>query len=87
PQGRFVSGLMDEAPSGNTGALFRFEAQLSDEVIHDGMALPNGLAWSEDGHTVYFVDSVARSIYRAEYLPEGRLAEVVLFAETPAELG
>ncbi|HDS1818647.1 TPA: SDR family NAD(P)-dependent oxidoreductase [Pseudomonas putida] len=87
PQGRFVSGLMDEAPSGKTGALFRFDAALSDEVIHDGMALPNGLAWSEDGHTVYFVDSVARSIYRADYLAEGRLAEVVLFAETPAELG
>ncbi|MNO68624.1 L-arabinolactonase [compost metagenome] len=87
PQGRFVTGLMDEGPSGQTGALFRFDAELHDEVIHDGMSLPNGLAWSEDGNTVFFVDSVARSIYRAEYLAEGRLGEVTLFAETPAELG
>ncbi|MCP5776016.1 SMP-30/gluconolactonase/LRE family protein, partial [Klebsiella pneumoniae] len=56
-------------------------------VIHDGMALPNGIAWSADGQTVFFVDSAARSIYRAEYLPEGRLEQVSLFAETPAELG
>lgn len=87
PQGRFVTGLMDDALSGNTGALFRFDGKLSDQVIHDDMALPTGLAWSQDGHTVYFVDSAARSIYRARYLAEGRLGAVTLFAETPAELG
>ncbi|AYG45068.1 SMP-30/gluconolactonase/LRE family protein [Pseudomonas sp. Leaf58] len=87
PLGRFVTGLMDDALSGNTGALFRFDEQLSDQVIHDDMALPTGLAWSQDGHTVYFVDSAARAIYRARYLAEGRLGAVTLFAETPAELG
>ncbi|EJN40194.1 gluconolactonase [Pseudomonas sp. GM84] len=87
PQGRFVTGLMDEGPSGKTGALFRFDGELHDEVIHDDLALPNGLAWSQDGQTLFFVDSVSRSIYRAEYLEEGRLEHVTLFAETPAELG
>ncbi|MFJ4452646.1 SMP-30/gluconolactonase/LRE family protein [Pseudomonas sp. NPDC089392] len=87
PQGRFVTGLMDEESSGNSGALFRFDGQLIDQVIHDDMALPTGLAWSQDGHTVYFVDSAARTIYRAQYLTEGRLGAVTLFAETPAELG
>jgi len=87
PQGRFVTGLMDEGPSGKTGALFRFDGELHDEVIHDGLSLPNGIAWSADGQTVFFVDSVARAIYRAEYLAEGRLEQVSLFAETPAELG
>jgi len=78
---------MDEGPSGKTGALFRFDGELHDEVIHDDLALPNGLAWSQDGQTLFFVDSVSRSIYRAEYLEEGRLEHVTLFAETPAELG
>ena len=87
PQGRFVTGLMDEGPSGKTGALFRFDGELHDEVIHDDLALPNGLAWSQDRQTLFFVDSVSRSIYRAEYLEEGRLEHVTLFAETPAELG
>ncbi len=87
PQGRFVTGLMDEAPSGKTGALFRFDAELNDDVIHDGLALPNGLAWSADGRSLFFVDSVERRIYRAEYPADGRLEQISLFAETPAELG
>ncbi|MBO9549164.1 MAG: SDR family NAD(P)-dependent oxidoreductase [Pseudomonas sp.] len=87
PQGRFVTGLMDEAPSGQTGALFRFDGELHDEVIHCGLTLPNGLAWSADGQTLFIVDSAECKIYRAEYLAQGRLEQVSLFAETPAELG
>ncbi|MBA1203311.1 SMP-30/gluconolactonase/LRE family protein [Pseudomonas capeferrum] len=87
PQGRFVTGLMDEGPSRNTGALYRYDCKLDAQVIYRDMALPNGLAWSEDGHTLFFVDSVARSIFRASYSAEGTLGAVTLFAETPAELG
>lgn len=87
PQGHFVTGLMDEGPSGKTGALYRFDHEMHAEVIHREMSLPNGLAWSQDGQTLFFVDSVARSIYRADYLAGGVLGEISLFAETPAELG
>ncbi|WP_244216162.1 SMP-30/gluconolactonase/LRE family protein [Pseudomonas reidholzensis] len=87
PQGNFVTGLMDEGPSGKTGALYRFDSELHAEVIQRNLSLPNGLAWSEDGQTLFFVDSVARSILRADYAPDGTLGPVTLFAETPAELG
>nr|WP_282876956.1 SMP-30/gluconolactonase/LRE family protein [Pseudomonas peli] len=40
---------------------------MSDQVIHDDVPCPQWPAWSQDGHTVYFVDSAARAIYRAEY--------------------
>ncbi len=87
PQGYFVTGLMDEGPSGKTGALYRFDRELHAEVIQRDLSLPNGLAWSEDGQTLFFVCSVARRIYRAQYLPDGTMGEATLFAETPAELG
>lgn len=87
PQGRFVTGLMDEGPSGKSGALYRYDSALNAQVIHRGLALPNGLAWSEDGRTLFFVDSVARSIFRAAYSAEGVLGPVTLFVATPAELG
>lgn len=87
PQGRFVTGLMDEGPNRRTGALYRYDSELNSRVIHRGMALPNGLAWSKDGRTLFFVDSVARSIFRAVYSAKGDLGAVTLFAETPAELG
>ena len=88
PQGRFVTGLMDEARSGKTGALYRYDGELRAQKIHAGMSLPNGLAWSADGKTLFFVDSVACSIFKADYsLANDELTAVSLFAQTPAELG
>lgn len=87
PQGRFVTGLMSDKPNAKAGALYRFDSALNPQVIYRGVALPNGLAWSEDGHTLFFVDSVARSIFLAAYSANDVLGAVTLFAETPAELG
>lgn len=87
PLGRFVTGLMDEGPNRKTGALYRYDSALNTQVIHRGVALPNGLAWSEDGRTLFFVDSLARSIFRAAYSTDGVLGAVTLFAETPAGMG
>lgn len=87
PQGRFVTGLMDEGPNRRAGALYRYDSALNAQVIHWDLALPNGLAWSEDGRALFFVDSVARSIFLAAYSAQGELGAVTLFAQTPAELG
>ncbi|MCS3430188.1 SMP-30/gluconolactonase/LRE family protein [Klebsiella sp. BIGb0407] len=87
PQGRFVTGLMDEGPNRRAGALYRYDSELNARIILQGVALPNGLAWSEDGGTLFFVDSIARSIFRTTYSAEGELGAVMLFARTPAELG
>lgn len=87
PQGRLVTGLMDEGPNRKIGAFYRYDSALNAQVIYRGVALPNGLAWSEDGDTLFFVDSVARSIFMAAYSADGALGTVALFAATPAELG
>ncbi|MFJ5436470.1 SMP-30/gluconolactonase/LRE family protein [Pectobacterium brasiliense] len=87
PQGRFITGLMDEAPNRRASALYRYDSELNAQIILQGVALPNGLAWSEDGRTLFFVDSIARSIFRTTYSVEGELGAVTLFAQTPIELG
>lgn len=88
PQGRFITGLMNEGHSRNTGKLYRYDAGLNASVIMDGISLPNGLAWSSDGSELFFVDSVARTLYRARYPANGNgLEQVLVFAQTPAELG
>ncbi|ABK47507.1 Smp-30/Cgr1 family protein [Shewanella sp. ANA-3] len=43
PQGRFVTGLMDEGPSRKTGVLYRYDSELNTQVILRDMAPPNGL--------------------------------------------
>ncbi|GGL54853.1 hypothetical protein GCM10009091_40870 [Pseudomonas brenneri] len=88
PQGRFVTGLMDEGHSRSTGKLYRYDAGLNASVMLDHISLPNGLAWSIDGTELFFVDSVACTIYRARYPANGSyLEQVAVFAQTPAELG
>jgi len=87
PQGRFVTGLMNERPDPTSGALYRFDSALHAQVIPQDIALPNGVAWSEDGNTLFFVDSVACSIFQATYAADGLPEHVRLFAETPAGLG
>jgi sugar lactone lactonase YvrE len=58
PQGRFWAGTMalDESPG--AGALYRLDPDGSVERILTGVGLSNGLDWSADGATLYFVDSL-----------------------------
>jgi sugar lactone lactonase YvrE len=60
-RGRFWVGSMalDERPGG--GALYRYGEGALDRVI-DRVSLSNGIGWSPDGRTMYYVDS-----------PEGRV--------------
>lgn len=53
PQGRFVTGLMDEGHSRGTGKLYRYDADLNASVMLDNISLPNGLAWSIDGTELF----------------------------------
>ncbi len=53
PQGRFVTGLMDEGHSRSTGKLYRYDAGLNASVMLDHISLPNGLAWSIDGTELF----------------------------------
>lgn len=88
PQGRFVTGLMDEAHSQHSGKLYRYDPGLNASVILDSLGLPNGLVWSTDGSEVFFVDSVARTLFRARYQAHSNcLNDVSVFALTPPDLG
>lgn len=88
PQGRFVTGLMDETHSQNSGRLYRYDQTLNAAVLLENIGLPNGMVWSVDGSEVFFVDSVALTLYRARYPADGRGLEAVsVFAHTPPDLG
>ena len=53
PQGRFITGLMDEAHSKNSGKLYRYDAGLNASVVLENIGLPNGLVWSADGGELF----------------------------------
>ncbi len=58
-QGRFRAGtmLMDMGAARDAGVLWALDAQGQPRVLVDGLIVPNGMAFSPDGRTMYLSDS------------------------------
>jgi sugar lactone lactonase YvrE len=79
--GRFWAGTMvDEPPRGPKGSLYRISPDHSCTRMRTGIVIPNSLAWSPDGRTMYFADSVREVIWAFDYdLAAGALSNERLF--------
>ncbi|SEL59971.1 L-arabinonolactonase [Pseudoxanthomonas sp. GM95] len=70
-QGRFVFGTLHEpaqGPKQKVGGFFRLNAELALEALPlPGVAISNAIAFSPDGDTLYFCDSLDKAIQRVEY--------------------
>ena len=71
-QGRFVFGTLHEPPAGGgrqpVGSFYRLNADLSIERLDlPGVAISNSLAFSPDGRTLYYCDSLQRTIQCCDY--------------------
>lgn len=81
--GRFWVGSMAEATMAPTGALYRLSADGACPRIRGGISVPNSLAWSPDGRTMYFADSARDTIWRYDYSTEtGEASNERVFART-----
>ncbi len=68
-QGRFWVGTMHHVTRAPEGSLFRLDARGFSEVVAGGIAIPNSLAFSPDGRTMYFADSLQHRIDVFDYDP------------------
>ena len=70
-QGRFVFGTMHEPAEGSKqalGSFWRLNADISlEQLALPDVAISNSIAFSPDGTTMYYCDSLARCIQRCEY--------------------
>lgn len=71
-QGRFVFGTLHEPPGGGpkqpVGGFYRLNHDLSLERLPlPGVAISNSIAFSPDGDTMYFCDSLTRKIQCCDY--------------------
>jgi len=62
PLGRFYCGSMAVGDHHGAGKLYRLDTDLSVAEVLDGLTVSNGLAWSRDGATAYYVDSDTQRI-------------------------
>lgn len=67
PRGRLWAGTMalDESPK--QGALYRFEADGQSRQMRTEVTVSNGLAWSRDHRTLYYIDSPTRTVQAFDY--------------------
>lgn len=67
PDGRAFGDTMPYDTDAEPGALYRLDAPATVATIAEPLRLGNGLGWAPDGRTMYFIDSGARTMWRASY--------------------
>lgn len=88
PQGRLWAGTMDDGETAASGRLFRFDSCTSFTRVRDQVRLSNGLGWSPDGRTMYFVETQRSVIWAFDYDPaDGAATSARVFVEVPTADG
>ena len=87
-QGRFWAGTLNDAESEPLGSLYRLDADGTVTLMQDGAVVSNGIGWSPDDRTMYFTDSVIRTIWAFDFDPStGAIANRRIFTEVPSGTG
>lgn len=82
-QGRFWSGTMDASMRTPSGALYRLNPDLSWARMEEGVHISNSICWSPDSRTMYFADSIARTIWAYDFHADtGAITGKRVFATT-----
>jgi sugar lactone lactonase YvrE len=85
--GRFFAGTMAFAITPGAGSLYRLDPDLTVTRVLGDVTISNGVGWSLDGSTMYYVDSMA-GIDALDYDPgSGEVENRRRIAEVPEEMG
>ena len=67
PAGRFWAGTMAYTDQGTQGSLYRMDADLSVHKMLGDIGISNGIVWSLDNTTMYYIDSMANTVRAFDY--------------------
>lgn len=84
--GRFWAGAMDVAAAPGAGILWSLEVDRSVRSRLPDLTIPNGVDWSDDGRTMYFVDSATHRIDALQVAADGGLGDRRSWASLPADV-
>ncbi len=88
PDGRLFAGTMaiDEHP--DAGTLYRIDCDLQTTPVARPVTISNGLAWSPDQKTMYYIDTPTRAVVAYDYAPEtGEMSRPRIAVSVPASEG
>lgn len=87
PRGRFIAGTMDMNEKDPTGSLYSFDGKSVRKLL-DNVTISNGLTWSPDFKTFYYIDTPTREVKAFEYdLDSGEIANPRVAVRLPESLG
>lgn len=87
PAGRFLAGTLDANEKDPTASLYSFDGAQVTRLL-DGACISNGLAWSPDHKTLYYIDTPTRAVRAFDYdAATGRMANSRLTIDVPRSLG
>jgi len=87
PHGRFLAGTMDLGESDPTGSLYSFDGRSVTNLLSH-VTISNGLAWSPDHKTFYYIDTPTREVTAFDYdLETGAIANPRSIIRIPDRLG
>jgi sugar lactone lactonase YvrE len=87
PDGRFYCGSMAYDGSPGRGALYRLDHDRTVRRLVDRVSISNGLAWSPDGSTAYYVDTPTQRVDAFGYDPVAGLHDRRPLFHVPADVG
>jgi sugar lactone lactonase YvrE len=70
PGGRFWAGTKDAQGERPIGSLYRMDPDRTVVEVLTGIAISNGLAWSPDARTMYYIDSPTYGVDAFDFDPE-----------------
>lgn len=88
PAGRIWAGTRDVDGIKRTGSLYRLDADHRVKRMVRGVTLSNGLGWSPDRGTMYYIDSVTYGVDAFDFvISTGELSRRRRLLELPREWG
>ena len=89
PDGRFYAGSFNkDVLDAADGCLYRVDADYSIHMIAKGLVLPNGIAFSSDGKTMYVTEMWSRAITAFDFdRRSGTASHRRLFIKVPEDEG
>jgi sugar lactone lactonase YvrE len=88
PAGRFWAGTMSQQKGGAIGSLYCLDTDRSVRKMIEGVTTSNGLGWSPDGKTMYYIDTPTKRVVAYDYdLATGKIGNVRTVVTIPENSG
>lgn len=88
PDGRFLAGTMDNSEKEASGALYSYSPDGTLKTLIRGVRISNGLAWSRDYKTMYYIDTPTFNVMAYDYdLASGEIDNPRVAVSIPPRLG